>query len=46
MNSRHLFSVSMVIAALLLSSCGNKGALVLPPKNATPDGASQQAKSS
>ncbi|MFN3883428.1 MAG: LPS translocon maturation chaperone LptM [Rhodocyclaceae bacterium] len=44
MNSRHLFSVVALAAALLLSSCGNKGALVLPPK--APDGTSSQAKSS
>ncbi|NWG32444.1 MAG: lipoprotein [Rhodocyclaceae bacterium] len=46
MNSRHLLSVVALAAALLLSSCGNKGPLVLPQKNAAPDGTSQQVKSS
>ncbi|MFN4148593.1 MAG: LPS translocon maturation chaperone LptM [Rhodocyclaceae bacterium] len=44
MLSRRPFSILMVITAMLLSSCGNKGALVLPPK--APDGSSSQAKSS
>ncbi|MEW5782403.1 MAG: lipoprotein [Pseudomonadota bacterium] len=36
MNSRHLILAFGLVAALLVSSCGNKGALVLPPKNTTP----------
>ncbi|WP_431306330.1 LPS translocon maturation chaperone LptM [Sulfuricystis thermophila] len=35
MNLRFLLPI-LAAAALLLSSCGNKGALVLPPKNTTP----------
>jgi len=44
MNLRTLLLTLPLIAAFLLSACGNKGALTLPPK--APQDAQQQTKSS
>jgi predicted small lipoprotein YifL len=42
MKPRPTIPVLLIAATLLLSACGNKGPLTLPPK----DGAPQQVKSS
>ncbi|WP_126444057.1 LPS translocon maturation chaperone LptM [Sulfuricystis multivorans] len=46
MNLRFLLAILTAAAALSLTACGNKGPLVLPEKNAAPDGTSSQVKSS